>query len=38
VLGLFHDIRAAKDARDAHFPGCKVAKPVGPHGGEVLAA
>jgi 4-diphosphocytidyl-2-C-methyl-D-erythritol kinase len=38
VLGLFHDRRAAKAARDAHFPGCKVAKPVGPHGGEVLAA
>jgi 4-diphosphocytidyl-2-C-methyl-D-erythritol kinase len=38
VLGLFHDRHAAKAARDAHFPGCKVAKPVGPHGGEVLAA
>jgi 4-diphosphocytidyl-2-C-methyl-D-erythritol kinase len=38
VLGLFHDRQAAKAARDAHFPGCKVAKPVGPHGGEVLAA
>ncbi|HWH92284.1 MAG TPA: hypothetical protein VNT03_00350 [Baekduia sp.] len=38
VLGLFHDVRAAKAARDAHFPDCKVAKPVGPHGGEVLAA
>ncbi|WP_445152288.1 4-(cytidine 5'-diphospho)-2-C-methyl-D-erythritol kinase [Baekduia sp. Peel2402] len=38
VLGLFHDRAAAKAARDAHFPGCKVAKPVGPHGGEVLAA
>jgi 4-diphosphocytidyl-2-C-methyl-D-erythritol kinase len=38
VLGLFHDRRAAKAARDARFPGCKVAKPVGPHGGEVLAA
>jgi 4-diphosphocytidyl-2-C-methyl-D-erythritol kinase len=38
VLGLFHDRDAAKAARDAHFPGCKVAKPVGPHGGEVLAA
>jgi 4-diphosphocytidyl-2-C-methyl-D-erythritol kinase len=37
VLGLFHDIHAAKAAR-AHFPGSKVAKPVGPHGGEVLAA
>lgn len=38
VLGLFHDRAAARAARDAHFPGCKVAKPVGPHGGEVLAA
>lgn len=38
VLGLFHDRATAKAARDAHFPGCKVAKPVGPHGGEVLAA
>jgi 4-diphosphocytidyl-2-C-methyl-D-erythritol kinase len=38
VLGLFHDRQAAKAARDAHFPGCTVAKPVGPHGGEVLAA
>ncbi|HEY6758605.1 MAG TPA: hypothetical protein VI318_03910 [Baekduia sp.] len=38
VLGLFHDRAAAKRARDEHFPGCKVAKPVGPHGGEVLAA
>jgi 4-diphosphocytidyl-2-C-methyl-D-erythritol kinase len=38
VLGLFHDREAAKAARDAHFPGGKVAKPVGPHGGEVLAA
>ncbi|HET6505264.1 MAG TPA: hypothetical protein VFG42_00625 [Baekduia sp.] len=38
VLGLFHDRSAAKAARDAHFPGCKVAKPVGPHGGEVLAS
>jgi 4-diphosphocytidyl-2-C-methyl-D-erythritol kinase len=38
VLGLFHDRAAAKAARDARFPGCKVAKPVGPHGGEVLAA
>ena len=37
VLGLFHDRHAAKRARDEHFPGCKVAKPVGPHGGEVLA-
>jgi 4-diphosphocytidyl-2-C-methyl-D-erythritol kinase len=38
VLGLFRDRHAAKAARDAHFPGCKVAKPVGAHGGEVLAA
>jgi 4-diphosphocytidyl-2-C-methyl-D-erythritol kinase len=38
VLGLLHDRHAARAARDAHFPGCKVAKPVGPHGGEVLAA
>jgi 4-diphosphocytidyl-2-C-methyl-D-erythritol kinase len=38
VLGLFHDRTKAKTARDAHFPGCKVAKPVGPHGGEVLAS
>jgi 4-diphosphocytidyl-2-C-methyl-D-erythritol kinase len=38
VLGLFHDRHAARRARDEHFPGCKVAKPVGPHGGEVLAA
>jgi 4-diphosphocytidyl-2-C-methyl-D-erythritol kinase len=38
VLGLFHDRHTARRARDEHFPGCKVAKPVGPHGGEVLAA
>jgi 4-diphosphocytidyl-2-C-methyl-D-erythritol kinase len=37
VLGLFHSVQAAKAARE-HFPGSKVAKPVGPHGGEVLAA
>jgi 4-diphosphocytidyl-2-C-methyl-D-erythritol kinase len=37
VLGLFHQVQAAKDARE-RFPGAKVAKPVGPHGGEVLAA
>ena len=37
VLGLFHDVRAGKAAK-ALFPGAKVAKPVGPHGGEVLAA
>jgi 4-diphosphocytidyl-2-C-methyl-D-erythritol kinase len=37
VLGLFRDVQAGKAAK-AHFPGAKVAKPVGPHGGEVLAA
>jgi len=37
VLGLFHEVKAAKAARE-QFPGAKVAKPVGPHGGEVLAA
>jgi 4-diphosphocytidyl-2-C-methyl-D-erythritol kinase len=37
VLGLFHNVKAAKAARE-HFPGSKVAKPIGPHGGEVLAA
>jgi 4-diphosphocytidyl-2-C-methyl-D-erythritol kinase len=37
VLGLFHDVKAAKAARE-RFPGAKVAKPIGPHGGEVLAA
>ena len=37
VLGLFHTVKAAKAARE-HFPGSKVAKPIGPHGGEVLAA
>jgi 4-diphosphocytidyl-2-C-methyl-D-erythritol kinase len=37
VLGLFRDINAGKAARD-QFPGAKLAKPVGPHGGEVLAA
>lgn len=37
VLGLFHDLQAAKAARE-RFPKAKVAKPVGPHGGEVLAA
>jgi 4-diphosphocytidyl-2-C-methyl-D-erythritol kinase len=37
VLGLFRDVRAGKAAK-ARFPGAKVAKPVGPHGGEVLAA
>jgi 4-diphosphocytidyl-2-C-methyl-D-erythritol kinase len=37
VLGLFRDVKAAKAARE-HFPGSKVAKPIGPHGGEVLAA
>lgn len=37
VLGLFHDVKTAKAARE-RFPGSKVAKPIGPHGGEVLAA
>jgi 4-diphosphocytidyl-2-C-methyl-D-erythritol kinase len=37
VLGLFRDVAAGKAAK-AQFPGAKVAKPVGPHGGEVLAA
>jgi 4-diphosphocytidyl-2-C-methyl-D-erythritol kinase len=37
VLGLFRDVAAGKAAR-ARFPGSKLAKPVGPHGGEVLAA
>jgi 4-diphosphocytidyl-2-C-methyl-D-erythritol kinase len=37
VLGLFRHVEAGKAAR-AHFPGAHVAKPVGPHGGEVLAA
>jgi 4-diphosphocytidyl-2-C-methyl-D-erythritol kinase len=37
VLGLFHNVKAAKAARE-HFPESKVAKPIGPHGGEVLAA
>ncbi len=37
VLGLFRDVKAAKAARE-HFPGSKVAKPIGPHGGEVLAS
>jgi 4-diphosphocytidyl-2-C-methyl-D-erythritol kinase len=37
VLGLFRDVAAGKAAK-AHFPGAKVARPVGPHGGEVLAA
>jgi 4-diphosphocytidyl-2-C-methyl-D-erythritol kinase len=37
VLGLFRNVKAAKAARE-HFPGSKVAKPIGPHGGEVLAA
>jgi 4-diphosphocytidyl-2-C-methyl-D-erythritol kinase len=37
VLGLFRDVPAGKAAK-ARFPGAKVAKPVGPHGGEVLAA
>jgi 4-diphosphocytidyl-2-C-methyl-D-erythritol kinase len=37
VLGLFHDKKAGKAAR-ALFEGSHVAKPVGPHGGEVLPA
>jgi 4-diphosphocytidyl-2-C-methyl-D-erythritol kinase len=37
VLGLFRDVEAGKAAK-ARFPGAMVAKPVGPHGGEVLAA
>ncbi|MDX6700990.1 MAG: 4-diphosphocytidyl-2-C-methyl-D-erythritol kinase [Baekduia sp.] len=37
VLGLFHDKKAGKAAR-ALFEGAHVAKPVGPHGGEVLPA
>lgn len=37
VLGLFRDRKAGKAARAA-FPGAHVAKPVGPHGGEVLPA
>ncbi|MCW3000957.1 MAG: 4-(cytidine 5-diphospho)-2-C-methyl-D-erythritol kinase [Conexibacter sp.] len=35
VLGLFRDVEPGKAAK-AHFPGAKVARPVGPHGGEVL--
>jgi len=37
VLGLFHDVDAGKAAA-AGFPGAVVAKPVGPHAGEVLAS
>jgi 4-diphosphocytidyl-2-C-methyl-D-erythritol kinase len=37
VLGLFHDKKAGK-AAGALFEGAHVAKPVGPHGGEVLPA
>jgi 4-diphosphocytidyl-2-C-methyl-D-erythritol kinase len=37
ALGLFHDVDAARAARDG-FPGAHVARPVGPHAGEVLAA
>ena len=37
VLGFFHDVKVAKAARE-HFLGSKVAKPIGPHSGEVLAA
>jgi 4-diphosphocytidyl-2-C-methyl-D-erythritol kinase len=37
VLGLFRDPAAAKDAQE-RFPGAHVARPVGPHAGEVLPA
>jgi 4-diphosphocytidyl-2-C-methyl-D-erythritol kinase len=37
VLGLFHDVQACRDAAQ-RFPGAIVAKPVGPHAGEVLAS
>jgi 4-diphosphocytidyl-2-C-methyl-D-erythritol kinase len=37
VLGLFHDVAAGKAAAEG-FPGAKVARPVGPHAGEVLAS
>lgn len=37
VLGLFHDRDRAKAAAK-HFDGASVAKPVGPHAGEVLSA
>jgi 4-diphosphocytidyl-2-C-methyl-D-erythritol kinase len=35
VLGLFHDVEAGRAAAEG-FPGAHVAKPVGPHAGEVL--
>jgi len=37
VLGLFHD-RDRGRAAARHFDGASVAKPVGPHAGEVLSA
>jgi 4-diphosphocytidyl-2-C-methyl-D-erythritol kinase len=37
VLGLFRDTHAGR-AAVARFPGASVAKPVGPHAGEVLSA
>jgi 4-diphosphocytidyl-2-C-methyl-D-erythritol kinase len=37
VLGLFWDVEAAK-AAVGRFPGGHVARPVGPHAGEVLAS
>jgi 4-diphosphocytidyl-2-C-methyl-D-erythritol kinase len=37
VLGLFRDVEAGKAAAE-RFPGARVARPVGPHEGEVLAA
>jgi 4-diphosphocytidyl-2-C-methyl-D-erythritol kinase len=37
VLGLFRD-RAAATAAAERFPGARVARPVGPHAGEVLSA
>jgi 4-diphosphocytidyl-2-C-methyl-D-erythritol kinase len=36
VLGLFHDRERGRAAAE-RFPGATVAKPVGPHAGEVLA-
>jgi 4-diphosphocytidyl-2-C-methyl-D-erythritol kinase len=37
VLGLFHDVAAGRAAAE-RFPGARLARPVGPHAGEVLAA
>jgi 4-diphosphocytidyl-2-C-methyl-D-erythritol kinase len=37
VLGLYRDANAAREAQE-RFPGAQVAKPVGPHAGEVLPA